>query len=203
MKKILLIPCLLVAGFFAKAQAFTNKALQQSVLQLNASKTVNEYDVIFKKFAANKTSETWQSFYYAAVALYLKTELQLKNTSAQNLPESNALARKLAISALTSQRNNAEINTLIGLIYFQKIQMNNSQDVQKDSDAIAQTIAKAEESSPDNPRLAILKARIKEKSGDKADAEVLFQKAQSSLESGNSSDTTSPTWGRQLIQSIK
>ncbi|KPH11507.1 type IV pilus biogenesis/stability protein PilW [Chryseobacterium sp. ERMR1:04] len=206
MKKILLILSFFVAGISVNAQSYTEKDFQQSVSQINTAKTRSDYDNLFQKFfkfTSTKTSEKWQAYYYAAVSIYLKTEMQLKDTSAQNLGESNAMAQKFAIAALTSQPNNAEINTLIGLIYFQKIQMNISQDVQKDTDVIAKTIAKAEESSPDNPRLVILKAKLKEKSGDKADAEILFQKAQSGFEKENSSDITSPTWGRQLIQSTK
>ncbi|PIF43464.1 hypothetical protein CLU96_0372 [Chryseobacterium sp. 52] len=203
MNKLLLIFGFLLAGSWANAQSFTDKALQQTVLQLNNAKTVNDYDSVFNKFSDAKTSERWQSFYYTAVALYLKTELQLKKASGQNLNESNAVARKLAIGALTSQRDNAEINTLIGLLYFQKTQLNGSQDIQQDWDAINQTIAKAEKSAPNNPRLAILKARIKEKSGDKVNADMLSQKALSGFENQNSSDSTSPAWGRQLLQPTK
>jgi len=188
--------------FLSHAQAFTEKALQQSVLQINTAKTANDYDNLFKKFSESKTSEKWQAYYYAAVALYLKTELQLKTTSAQSLAGTNALARKWATGAWSSQQDNAEANTLLGLLYFQKIQIN-AQDAQKDSDVISQTIAKAEASSPNNPRLTILKARVKEKSGDKANAEILYEKALSELENEKSSEGIAPTWGRQLIQSTK
>ncbi len=126
--------------------------------------------------------------------------MQLQKTSGQNLDESNSLARKLAISASTSQRENPEITTLIGLIYFQKMQLSKSQDVQKDGDVIAKIIAKVEKTSPDNPRVNILKAKLKEKSGDKTEADLLAKKALQTLESQNPSEAASPTWGKSLLQ---
>ncbi|WP_060868761.1 hypothetical protein, partial [Chryseobacterium indologenes] len=196
----LLILFSLITCFWIKAQTFTDKTLSQAVLQLNNAKTTTEFDTLFNKFSNVKTTEKWQANYYAAVTLYLKNEMQLKKTSGQNLDESNSLARKLAISASTSQRENPEITTLIGLIYFQKMQLSKSQDVQKDGDVIAKIIAKVEKTSPDNPRINILKAKLKEKSGDKTEADLLAKKALQTLESQNPSEAASPTWGKSLLQ---
>ncbi|AZB19247.1 hypothetical protein EG352_16430 [Chryseobacterium indologenes] len=200
MNKTLLILFSLITCFWIKAQTFTDKTLSQAVLQLNNAKTTTEFDTLFNKFSNVKTTEKWQANYYAAVTLYLKNEMQLKKTSGQNLDESNSLARKLAISASTSQRENPEITTLIGLIYFQKMQLSKSQDVQKDGDVIAKIIAKVEKTSPDNPRINILKAKLKEKSGDKTEADLLAKKALQTLESQNPSEAASPTWGKSLLQ---
>ncbi|WP_027371859.1 MULTISPECIES: hypothetical protein [Chryseobacterium] len=200
MNKTLLILFSLITCFWIKAQTFTDKTLSQAVLQLNNAKTTTEFDTLFNKFSNVKTTEKWQANYYAAVTLYLKNEMQLKKTSGQNLDESNSLARKLAISASTSQRENPEITTLIGLIYFQKMQLSKSQDVQKDGDVIAKIIAKVEKTSPDNPRVTILKAKLKEKSGDKTEADLLAKKALQTLESQNPSEAASPTWGKSLLQ---
>ena len=200
MNQTLLILFSLITCFWIKAQTFTDKTLSQAVLQLNNAKTTTEFDTLFNKFSNVKTTEKWQANYYAAVTLYLKNEMQLKKTSGQNLDESNSLARKLAISASTSQRENPEITTLIGLIYFQKMQLSKSQDVQKDGDVIAKIIAKVEKTSPDNPRVNILKAKLKEKSGDKTEADLLAKKALQTLESQNPSEAASPTWGKSLLQ---
>lgn len=201
MNKLLLILGFFIISCWAKAQAFSDKALTQAVSQLNASKTANDYDILFNKFSGAKTSEKWTANYYAAVSLYLKNELQIKNSSGQNLVENNAMARKIATGIWTSQRENAEINTLIGLLYFQKIQLNDTSNLQQDMNALSQSMEKAEASSPNNPRLAILKGKIKEKSGDKANADLLFQKASSELNNQNYSGSTSPTWGKQLLPS--
>lgn len=203
MKKFLLILGFLVAGSWANAQTNTEKDFQQTVLQVNTAKTKSDYDNLFQKFSkfsGTKTSERWEAYYYAAVSMYLKTEMQLDKTMHEDLPGSNALALKFAKGALNSQQNNAEANTLLGLIYFQKIQIGASKDTQKDLEIISQAIAKAEASAPNNPRLAILKARMKEKSGDKSSAEVLLKKATSGLDGKNSQGGAAPTWGRQLIQ---
>lgn len=200
MKKILLI-CFSLLGFCINAQTSTEKDFQQSVLQLNTAKTESDYDNVFKKFSkfsGTKTSEKWQAYYYAAVSMYLKTEMQLKKTQHQDLSESNALAGKFAKGAI-SQQDNAETNTLLGLIYLQRIQINGSTDIQKGLDFITQKIAKAEASSPNNPRLIILKAKMQERSGTKETAEMLFQKALNRLESNKSSGSGVPTWGKQLI----
>jgi ribosomal protein L17 len=204
MKKTLLI-WFSVLGFCINAQNLTEKDFQQSVLQVNTSKTDNDYDNVFNKFSKftqTKTSDRWQAYYYAAVSMYLKTELQLKKTAHQDVSESNALAGKFANGGY-SQQNNTEADILSGLISLQKIQINGSKDIQKNLDAVSQLITKAETSSPNNPRLAILKAKLQERLGNKANAEKLFQQAQSGFESKNSSEGFAPTWGKQLIQSIK
>ncbi|MEF9479898.1 hypothetical protein ACR1PO_10830 [Chryseobacterium sp. RRHN12] len=188
----------LIVNYWAEAQTFSDKALTQAVLQLNASKTANDYDNLFNKFSGAKTSETWQSSYYAAVALYLKNETLLKKSAGASLMDDNALARKIAAGAWTVQRDNAEINILLGLLYVQKIQIDSSQSSQPDQDIISQSIAKAEANSVNNPRLAVLQAKIKEKSGDKSNADILYRKALSEF-SNPSSDSKSPTWGKQLI----
>lgn len=202
MNKLLLILSFCIISCWANAQSFTDKALTQAVLQLNTSKTANDYDNLFTKFSESKTSEKWQAGYYAAVALYLKNELQLKTSSGQNLVETNALARKIATAMWTSQRDNAEINALIGLLYFQKIQLNDTPNLQQDMDALSQSLTKAEAGSPNNPRLVILKARMKDKAGDKAGADLLFQEASNGLQS-QSSGTAGPVWGKQLLPSTK
>jgi hypothetical protein len=204
MKKTLLI-WFSVLGFCINAQNLTEKDFQQSVLQVNTAKTNSDYDNVFNKFSKftqSKTSDRWQAYYYAAVSMYLKTEQQLKKTVHQDISESNAIAGKFANGAY-SQQNNAETNILLGLIYLQKIQIKESKDVQKDLDVVSQMIAKAETSAPNNPRLAILKAKLQERSGNKENAETLFKKALAGFENNNSSGGTVPTWGRQLIQSTK
>lgn len=204
MKKTLLI-WFSVLGFCASAQTFSEKDFQQSVSQVNTAKTDNDYDSVFKKFStftSTKPSDKWQAYYYAAVAMYLKTESQLKKTVRQDVTESNAVAGKFAKAAY-SQQNNAETSILLGLIYLQRIQVNESKDVQRELDFVSQMITKAEASSPNNPRLAILKAKMEERSGNKENAAKLFQQALSGFGTNNSSGNAAPVWGRQLIQSTK
>ncbi|GAA4156860.1 hypothetical protein GCM10022217_16230 [Chryseobacterium ginsenosidimutans] len=204
MKKTLLI-WFSVLGFCINAQNLTEKDFQQSVSQVNTAKTDNDYDNVFKKFSAytgTKPSDKWQAYYYAAVSMYLKTESQSKKTVHQDLSESNAVARKFA-NAAYSQQNNAETNILLGLIYLQKIEVDKSKDVQIDLEFVLKLIAKAEATSPSNPRLAILKAKMQERSGNKENAVKLFQQALSGFENNNSSNGSTLNWGRQLIQSSK
>jgi hypothetical protein len=203
MYKLLLILSFFIVNYSAKAQNFTDKALTQAVLQLNASKTANDYDNVFNKFSGAKTSETWQSNYYAAVALYLKNETLLKKSSGASLMDDNAFARKIATGIWTAQRDNAEINILLGLLYVQKIQIDGSQNSQPDQDFISQSIVKAETHSVNNPRLTVLQAKIKEKSGDQQNADILYRKALNEFSNPNSSDSKSPTWGKQLVPSVQ
>jgi hypothetical protein len=203
MNKFLLILCFCVAGFGARAQAFTEKNLQQSVLQFNTAKTVNDYDAFFKKFSTANASERWQAYYYQSAAMLLKTDLLAKKVPAESLREPQALAGKAALGAFTSQRDNAEMNILMGLVSLQSIQLDFCPDVQKELTAIAKNIATAESISPNNPRLAILKARIAERSGDKAETEKQYQKALNEFAKYNSSDSSIPNWGIQLIPTNK
>ncbi|PRB06809.1 hypothetical protein CQ046_01570 [Chryseobacterium sp. MYb7] len=203
MTKLLLTLSFFIASCWVKAQTFTDKALAQSVLQLNSSKTTNDYDNLFNKFSTAKTTETWQAKYYAVVSLYLKNETLLNKAPGASLMDDNALARKIATGIWTIQRDNAEVNILLGLLYFQKIQIDGSQNNQLDLNAISQSIAKAETSSSNNPRLAVLQAKIKEKSGDKSNADILYRKALGEFSNQNSSDSKSPSWGKQLVPTVQ
>jgi hypothetical protein len=200
MKKTLLI-CFCMVGFCLQAQTFSEKDFKQSVLQLNAAKTESDYDNVFQqfsKFKSSKPAESWQRYYYAAVAKYMKAELQLKKTTHQDISELNALARKYAKGGYSdSKQNNAEVDILLGLIALQKTQIKDTKDVQKDMEVVSEMIKKAEGVSPDSPRLAILKAKMQENSGNKQSAEKLFKKALEGLE--NKSSASAPSWGRQLI----
>ncbi|WP_426476840.1 hypothetical protein ACP3T3_16155 [Chryseobacterium sp. CBSDS_008] len=203
MTKLLLILGFLIVNCWTKAQSFTDKALNQAVLQLNASKTASDYDIVFNKFSGAKTSETLQANYYAAVALYLKNETLLKKASGASLSDDNALARKIATGTWTAQRDHAEINILLGLLYVQKMQIDGSQNNQPDLDVISQSLAKAEANSANNPRLTVLQAKIKEKAGDKSNADILYRKALGEFSNQSPSDSKSPTWGKQLITSVQ
>ncbi|RLJ30951.1 hypothetical protein CLU97_0352 [Chryseobacterium sp. 7] len=203
MTKLLLTLSFFIVGCWVEAQTFTDKALTQNVLQLNSAKTANDYDSLFNKFSAAKTTETWQAKYYAVVSLYLKNETLLKKAPAASLLDDNALARKIATGIWTAQRDNAEMNILLGLLYFQKTQIDGSQSNQPDQNVISQSIAKAEANSSNNPRLAVLQAKIKEKSGDKSNADILYRKALGEFSNQNSSDSKSPSWGKQLVPTVQ
>jgi hypothetical protein len=203
MTKLLLTLSFIIVSCWAEAQAVSDKALSQSVLQLNSSRTANDYDSLFNKFSAAKTTETWQANYYAAVALYLKNETLLNKASGASLIDDNALARKIATGIWTIQKENAEVNLLLGLLHFQKMQIEESQSNQLDQNVITQSVAKAEANSANNPRLAVLQAKIKEKSGDKSNADILYRKALREFSNQNSSDSKSPSWGKQLVPNIQ
>ncbi|MDR6372600.1 tetratricopeptide (TPR) repeat protein [Chryseobacterium bernardetii] len=197
MTKLLLILSFLVTGSLMNAQFFSDQTLQQSVLQFNNAKTENDYDMLFSKFSAAKTSEKWQANYYAAAALYLKTNFLLKNSPNSPLGEPNESARKLAMQALASEKNNGEVNLLLALIHFQKIRIKTAADPQKELKTVTSFMNKAE-TLKNNPRLSFLKAEIAEKQGNKTEAIKLYQKAAKEFETSDAS-SSSPSWGKQLI----
>nr|WP_315030608.1 hypothetical protein [uncultured Chryseobacterium sp.] len=194
-KRLLILP-LLITCFWVKAQAFTDKTLQQTASQLNTTNTESEFDKLSKKFTDSKTSEKWQAYYYAATSMYLKAELLLKKSPTNPVTELNATASKLAFAASHSQPNNAEINILLGLIAFQSVQAGIHRYPEKGLKTVSEYMLKAESTDPNNPRLAILKAQLAEKSGNTTEAETQYQKAATDLATSGST----PGWGKQLIQ---
>lgn len=198
MYKLLLTLSFFVTGSLMNAQFFSDQTLQQSVLQLNNAKTENDYDTLFSKFSETKTSEKWQANYYAAATLYLKTNFLLKNSPNSPLGEPNESARKLAMQALASEKNNGEVNILLALIHFQKIRIKTATDPQKELKTVTSFMTKAETTVKNNPRLSFLKAEMAEKQGNKTEAIKLYQKAVTEFEISNAS-SSSPNWGRQLI----
>lgn len=199
MNRLLLILCFFMAGFRADAQKFSDQALQQSVLQLNDARSETDYDTLFKTFSEAKTSEKWQASYYAAVSMYLKTSFLLKNFPQKNLSESSELAKKYATQAAAAEKNNGEINTLLGLVLVQRIRTVTSTEPQKDLKTAIGYMSKAETQLKSSPRLTFLKAEIAELSNNKADAVERHQKAIKEFEAADASATASPNWGKQLI----
>lgn len=195
MNKILFILSFFVTSLWVSAQTFTDKALQQSASQLNITNTEGDLDKLFKKFTETKTSEKWQANYYAAVSMYLKAELLSKKSNA-SATEANAMAEKFALGTSISQPDNSEIKILLGLITLQSMQIGIYRYPAKGTQAVTEFISKAENSDPSNPRLAILKAKSAEKSGNKSEADIQYQKAATGLDS-------IPGWGKQLIQTNK
>ncbi|MGU3374246.1 hypothetical protein [Chryseobacterium sp. M5A1_1a] len=196
MNKLLFILGFFVTGFWVSAQTFSDQALQQSVQQLNDAKTDGDYDTLFNTFSETKTSEKWKSNYYAAVAMYSKAQFLLTNTTNRPITESNELARKFATQALVSEKNNGEINTLLGLIHIQKIRIVASTDPQKELKTATGYMTKADSQLKNNPRLTFLKAEIAELSNNKIEAIKLHQIAVSEFKSLSAG---SPNWGKQLI----
>lgn len=203
MKKIYLLLLLIFISSGANSQTFIDKDLQKEVLKINTSKTASNYDALYKRFSTSAVSEKISLRYYAAVSQYLKTESLIGTPSNESLLESNALAFKNAMSILNSQPDNTEVTTLIGLITLQKIVLKASFDIQKDRNQIRQYISKAEASSPDNPRLTLLKAGFKkqfpEENFNNMSSAQLYQKAEKDFAATNSTDISAPNWGRQLI----
>lgn len=187
-----------MAGSLMNAQFFSDQTLQQTVLQFDTAKTENDYDMLFSKFSEAKTSEKWQANYYAAAALYLKTNFLLKNSPNSPLGDPNESARKLAMQALASEKNNGEVNLLLALIHFQKIRIKTTADPQKELKTVTSFMNKAETTLKNNPRLSFLKAEMAEKQGNKVEAIKLYQKAAQEFETSNPS-SSSPKWGKQLI----
>lgn len=199
MNKLLFILSFFVTGFCASAQTFSDQALQQSVQQLNEARTDGDYDTLFKIFSETKTSEKWKANYYAAVVMYLKTSFLLKNTPEKPLGEFNETAKKLASQALAAEKNNGEINTLLGLIHTQKIRIVASTDPQKELKTAIGYMTKADTQLKNNPRLTFLKAEIAELSNNKAEAIKLHQKEVNEFNAADLS-TGSPSWGKQLTE---
>lgn len=204
MKKTLLI-CFCVVGFCLQAQTYSEKDFKQTVSQVNAAKTEADYETIFQKFSvftSTKPSEKWDAYYYAAVAMYMKAELQLKKSQTADVSNLTALAGKYAHGgASDSKTNSAETDILLGLIALQKAEIKGAKDVKDNLNIASQMIAKAQAVSPENPRLAILKAKLEERAGNKENAEKLFKKALTGLDTKGAS-STAPSWGRQLIPSM-
>ncbi|REC64184.1 hypothetical protein DRF65_00985 [Chryseobacterium pennae] len=194
MNKLLFILSFFVTSLCVSAQAFTDKVLQQSASQLNTINTEGDYDKLFKKFTETNTSEKWQAFYYAAAAMYLKGELLSKKSPA-SASQAITTAEKFALGVSLSQPDNPENNILLGLITLQSIQMDIYNDPAKAAQLVSAYISKAESTDPNNPRLAILKAKSAEKSGNTTEAETQYQKAAT----GFTTLDSVPGWGKQLI----
>ncbi|MBD8084348.1 hypothetical protein [Chryseobacterium caseinilyticum] len=199
MNKFLLILYIFAASIVVSAQNTTGKKSENEIALINAAKNASEYETLFAKFSKSTSIERWQAHYYSAVVQYLKTESLIKKSTPQSLFESNALALKYAGSIIDSQPDNADVKILVGLARLQRIQLNNSPDVQKDKELIIKIISEAEALSPDNPRLTVLKAGMAAKFSDlNLNSAQLYAKAAKDFET-----ETAPNWGKQLLSLTK
>lgn len=202
MKKTLLI-CFCTVSFLLQAQSFSEKDFKQTVSQVNGAKTESDYENAFQKFSkftSTKPTDKWEAFYYAAVASYMKAELQLRRNPSMDISGPNNLAKKYADAAHT-QSDSSEVNLLVGLISLQRLRLKADKEDSKNMDIVRQAVAKTEATAPDNPLLAVLKARLAERSHDQANAKALYERAYEGFQKSQGNALLS--WGSSLIPAKK
>lgn len=123
MKKLLLSLAFLIFSVYSFAQTNFDKQIKIKSESLKKASTADQFDALFADFSS-MTSTTdankWKAYFYASSASYKKGELLLKDGKKGNLSETNAVAYKYAMGALSLQPKNTDVLALIKLIENQK-----------------------------------------------------------------------------------
>lgn len=123
MKKLLLSLTLLIFCAFSYAQTSFDTQIKKKSESLKIAQTTNECENLFNEFSSMTTSSDanrWKAYYFAGFSSYKKVEILLKQGKKGNLADSNAIAYKFAIGALSTQPKNTDVLSLLNLIAQQK-----------------------------------------------------------------------------------
>ena len=123
MKKSLLSLAFLIFSVYSFAQTNFDKQIKIKSASLEKARTADECEALFADFSSMTTTtdaNKWKAYFYASSASYKKGELLLKDGKNGNLSETNAVAYKYAMGALSSQPQNSDVLALIKLIEKQK-----------------------------------------------------------------------------------
>ncbi len=208
MKKgfFVMMASLLMTTAFAQNEKYI-KAMEALVSAVDTSQNVagltdlaNSFERIAK---AEKTQ--WLPFYYAAYCHVMAGTLSLpKNGSfGDNSAITDPIADKakgLLDTAIKIAKGNTEIYCIQKMIHGLRMMGNAMARYMTEGPLAEAALAKAKEANAGNPRIYILEAQDKfytpeQFGGSKAEAKVLFEKAQSLFETFKPESTIHPNWG--------
>lgn len=205
MKKLMLLLSALIS--FALLTHAQDPQLTSAVAGLDYAKTVRDYQDLAARFikTGNAHKTNWLPYYYAAFC-NARIGFLLQDDGERLEPFSNEGENyaKLAQELLKNNGSNkeqAELYTLLSMIYRTKIFINPMTNGRKYGPASQQYLDKALQLDPGNPRALYLQAWAKYHTpkmwgGDKAEARKLLAEAMKKLSEQPLTDSVSPHWGK-------
>lgn len=205
-----LMASVLMSATFAQSEKYV-KAMEAKVAMLDSNNTADAWKEMANTFErigdAEKTQ--WLPFYYAAYCNVMAGNFSMPqdgsfgDNSAITDPYADK-AEKLLNRAVELGKGNTEIYCIQKMIHGLRMMGNAMSRYMTEGPLAEAALAKAKEANAGNPRIYILEAQDKyytpeQFGGSKAEAKILFEKAQSLFETYKPESSIAPNWGRSQI----
>lgn len=199
MKKLILSLAFTAISLSISAQT----GFSQNVSQIQTAKSTEQLNGVVTYFsdAAAKTN-TWQPYYYAALATVKQGSLKMREGK---MDELDAIADKAEAFLKKSEElspENAENYIVRKQIHRLRMLVNPQARFMSEGMLAADALSKAEKLDPNNPRITLLKAEDlyftpEAYGGDRKKGIELFKKALSQFENYKTPYENGPDWGKQ------
>lgn len=208
MKKVLslLVASVMMTTAFAQSEKYT-KAMEALVPSVDTTRSVEGVTSLANSFEriGNAEKTQWLPFYYAAYCNVMAGTFSLPQDGSfgDNSSITDPYADKaenLLNKAIEIVKGNTEIYCVQKMIHGLRMMGNAMSRFMTEGPQADAALAKAKEANAGNPRIYILEAQDKfytpeQFGGSKADAKILFEKAQGLFETYKPESTIHPNWG--------
>lgn len=200
---------------FTVSTAFTQsekyiRAMEPKVAMLDSANTVDGWKELANSFEriAEAEKTMWEPYYYAAFATIMAGNFSMPEGSfGDNTAIVDPLADKaeqLLNKAEGISKDNSEIYCVRKMVHTFRMMGNAMARYMTEGAKAAEALEKAKSLDENNPRIYILEAQDKfytpeQFGGSKAEAKVLFEKAQSLFSVSKPASSIAPQWGRGQV----
>lgn len=211
MKRIMIaiILALTVSTAFTQSEKYI-KAMEPKVAMLDSANTVDGWKELANAFEriAEAEKTMWEPYYYAAFAIIMAGNFSMPEGSfGDNSAIVDPLADKaeqLLNKAEGISKDNSEIYCIRKMVHTFRMMGNAMARYMTEGAKAAEALEKAKSLDENNPRIYILEAQDKfytpeQFGGSKAEAKVLFEKAQSLFAVSKPATSIAPQWGRGQV----
>jgi hypothetical protein len=212
MKKglFILLASVMMTTVFAQSEKYV-KAMEAKTTMLDSFNTVDSWKDLANTFERIGDAEKaqWLPFYYAAYCNVMAGTFSLPQDG--SFGDHTAIvdpyadkAEKLLNKAIELAKGNTEIYCVQKMIFGLRMMGNPMSRYMTEGPKAEEALAKAKEANANNPRIYILEAQDKfytpeQFGGSKAEAKVLFEKAQSLFATYKPESSIAPNWGRSQV----
>lgn len=203
MKKLILSFALSMFSLTAFAQSQYEKVMTEKIAKIEACKTPEDFNALANDFQriADKEKGKWQPSYYAAFSHIQKGRVLMRENKMSELDAVADQAQKFVDQAEEADKNNSEIYLLQKMIYSLKMMVNPMERYMTFGTKADETLKKAEQLNPQNPRVTLIKAEDvyftpEQFGGSKKKGMELFQSALEKFNSFKPKTSLDPNWGK-------
>jgi hypothetical protein len=207
MKKgiFVLAASLLAISTFSQSEKYV-KAMEAKVALLDSARTPDNWKELANAFEriAEAEKTQWLPYYYAAYATSMAGTFSLPEGMGDNSSIADPYADKAEVlinKAAEMSKDNSEIYCVKKMVYSLRMMGNAMTRFMTDGAKAAEALERAKALNENNPRVYILEGQDKfytpeQFGGSKAEAKVLFEKANGIFMVSKPGSSIEPQWGR-------
>ncbi|HAV03199.1 MAG TPA: hypothetical protein DCW95_08480 [Chryseobacterium sp.] len=199
---LLLFVCLLSLSL--AGQTTYEKAMTEKIAQMDEAKTPEEFTAASHAFIriAEKEKTQYLPYYYAALSTVARGRVMMRDNDFSTMDAITTEAQKQLDKAIELNKDDSELYVVQKMIHGLRMLVNPQERYMTESKLGLQALAKAEQLSPENPRITLLRAEDMyftpaQFGGDKEKAVQLFQKALAQYDRFKPATPLHPNWGKE------